>query len=95
LPYPNIPSLSFLWFDSANGIAVRQFCPQRSSGIGFSIDHREDRQVEGAEPDEHQQLAERPESVLSLLAPCIHLILLEAPQFGLLPNQASLAYIPI
>jgi hypothetical protein len=95
VPYPNIPSLSFLWFDSANAIAVRQFCPQHSGGIGFSIDHREDRQAEGAERSELQQLAERPESGLSLLAPCIHLILLEAPQFGLPPNQASHAYIRI
>jgi hypothetical protein len=38
-----IPSLSFLWFDSAKGIAVRLFCPQQSGGTGFSIDHKEDR----------------------------------------------------
>jgi hypothetical protein len=75
LPYPNILSLSFLWFDSANGIAVRRFCLQQSSGTGFSIDHREGRQAEGAEPDEHQQLCERPEPVLSLLPACIRLIL--------------------
>jgi hypothetical protein len=95
LPYPNIPSLSFLWSDSANGIAVRQFCPQESRENGFNVDHREDRTAEGVELGERQQLAERPESVLSLLAPCIRLILLEAPQFGLLPNQASHAYILI
>jgi hypothetical protein len=54
--------------------------------VKFNVDHREDRKAEGAERGERQQLAERSESVLSLLAPCIHLILLEAPQFGLLPN---------
>jgi len=75
LPYPNIPSLSFLWFDSANGIALRRFCLQQSSGTGFSIDHREDRQAERAEPDERLQLCERSGPVLALLAFCIHVIL--------------------
>jgi hypothetical protein len=67
-----------------------QFCEN-----GFNIDHRENRKAEGAERGESQRLAERLKSVLSLLALCIHLIVLEAPQFGLLPNQASHAYILI
>jgi hypothetical protein len=54
LPHPNIPSLSFLWLDSANDIAVRRFCLQQSSKTKFSIDHMEDRQAEGAGPGERQ-----------------------------------------